>query len=90
MVFLNKFNLVPLLNVLSTHLRIIANLPMEWRCWARLCGLAMDNDGSNNKEEGAGRIPLLVTDPTALMLKYILLSPVHLSQGEILYSRTWI
>lgn len=50
----------------------------------------MDNDGSNNKEEGAGRIPLLVTDPTALMLKYILLSPVHLSQGEILYSRTWI
>lgn len=73
------FILVPLLNVLSTHLRIIANLPMEWRCWARLCGLAMDDGG---KEEGAGRIPLLVTDPTALMLKYILLSPVHLSQGE--------
>lgn len=39
----------------------------------------MDDGG---KEEGAGRIPLLVTDPTALMLKYILLSPVHLSQGE--------
>lgn len=69
--------IVPLLNVLSTHLRIIANLPMEWRCWARLCGLPMEE----SKEEGAGRIPLLVTDPTALMLKYILLSPVHLSQG---------
>ena len=42
---------VPLLNVLSTHLRIIANLPMEWRCWARLCIMTMDDV---NKEEGAG------------------------------------
>lgn len=40
-------------------------------------------------EEGAGRIPLLVTDPTALMLKYILLSPVHLSQGECGWFDVW-
>lgn len=38
--------------------------------------------GVDATEEGAGRIPLLVTDPTALMLKYILLSPVHLSQAH--------
>lgn len=36
----------------------------------------------SKEENGVGRIPLLVTDPTALMLKYILLSPIHLSQGK--------
>uniref|UniRef100_A0A1Q3EZK2 E3 ubiquitin-protein ligase n=2 Tax=Culex tarsalis TaxID=7177 RepID=A0A1Q3EZK2_CULTA len=113
--------IVPLLHVLSLHVRLMINddSPMRfkvgedwpaWRAWATLCGLQLaqrqqeeTNSGLTNvapvasdMEDGlaAGTaaaslpsfgtndvIPALLNDPCALMLKFILLAPLHLDQA---------
>lgn len=62
------------MNVLSKHSRIIATLPLA-RSWTSLC--YGPNIESDNKA-----IPLLLTDPVALVLHFILLTPANLSLSE--------
>lgn len=72
-------NLVPLLHVLSVHVRVLIEWPL-WRSWATLCGLPI-NDSSPVPSHCLELIPALLVDPIALLLKYILLAPLHLDQG---------
>lgn len=72
---------VPLLHVLSVHVRVLIELPL-WRSWASLCGLPND-DAAPVPLHSREHIPSLLSDPIALMLKYILLAPLHLDEGTI-------
>lgn len=58
-------------------MRVLIEKPV-WRTWASLCGLPI-NDGAQVASYG---IPSLLSDPIALMLKFILLAPLHLDQGK--------
>lgn len=71
---------VPLLHVLSAHVRVLTEGPL-WRSWATLCGL-QSNDSAPVPSHCRESIPSLLADPIALMLKYILLAPLHLDQGK--------
>lgn len=124
--------IVPLLHVLSLHVRLMINddSPMRfkvgddwpaWRSWATLCGIQLAQRqedagsgsatttttaasaaaaaavaaaaaamGMSSSEEAAASvpsyssndaIPALLSDPCALMLKFILLAPLHLDQA---------
>lgn len=71
---------MPLLHVLSVHVRVLIEWPL-WRSWATLCGLP-SNDSAPVPSHCRESIPSLLNDPIALMLKYILLAPLHLDQGK--------
>ncbi len=75
-----QFFTVPLLHVLSVHVRVLVEWPV-WRSWASLCGLPND-DAAPVPLHCIEHIPNLLSDPIALMLKFILLAPLHLDQGE--------
>lgn len=74
---------VPLLHVLSVHVRVLIEWPL-WRSWATLCGLPI-TDSSPVPSHCLELIPSLLVDPIALLLKYILLAPLHLDQGTNLF-----
>lgn len=129
--------IVPLLHVLSLHVRLMINddSPVRlkvgedwpaWHSWAILCGLALARQHDDAAAEGSSAsasmagavgaslgfpssaaatssepedgnstattsapgygnneaIPALLNDPCALMLKFILLAPLHLDQGK--------
>lgn len=60
--------------MLSVHVRVLTEWPL-WRSWASLCGLpVVDNTPVPSVCRDA--IPFLLSDPTALLLKYILLAPL--------------
>jgi len=67
---------VPLLHLLSVHVRVLIEWP-EWNVWAALCGLLINDDTP------VPSMPNLLADPCALMLKFILLIPLHLDQGNL-------
>ncbi|XP_055371277.1 E3 ubiquitin-protein ligase Ubr3 isoform X2 [Condylostylus longicornis] len=70
--------IVPLLHVLSVHIRVLVVWPL-WRSWALLAGLPIFDSApvpSHCKEF----IPSLLADPIALLIKFILLAPLHLDQ----------
>lgn len=71
--------LVPLLHVLSVHVRVLREWPV-WKTWANLCGLPV-NDGAPVPSLCTDLISLLA-DPCALLLKFILLAPLHLDLGN--------
>lgn len=70
---------VPLLHVLSVHVRVLLEWPV-WRTWASVCGLPI-TDGSPVPSHCTELINLL-DDPCALLLKFILLTPLHLDLGN--------
>lgn len=72
--------IVPLLHVLSVHVRVLVEWPL-WSSWASLAGMPVTESApvpSHCREV----IPGLLADPTALLLKFILLAPLHLDQGR--------
>lgn len=72
-----------MLHVLSVHVRVLIEWPL-WRSWAILCGLPI-NDSSPVPSHCLELIPTLLVDPIALLLKYILLAPLHLDQGSLFF-----
>lgn len=84
--------IVPLLHVLSFHVRLMINnknYPFgnhEWsmeRTWASLCGMASDlQTAPVPSYSNVDKIPSMITDPSAQLLKYLLLAPLQLEQGE--------
>uniref|UniRef100_A0A7G3AHS3 E3 ubiquitin-protein ligase n=1 Tax=Lutzomyia longipalpis TaxID=7200 RepID=A0A7G3AHS3_LUTLO len=68
--------IVPLLHVLSVHVRVMIEWPM-WQSWAKLCGIPL-TDEAPVPVYFDEIIPSLLADPCALMLKFILLAPLHL------------
>ncbi|CAD7090025.1 unnamed protein product [Hermetia illucens] len=70
--------IVPLLHVLSVHVRVLVEWPL-WRSWASLAGLPV-TDSAPVPSHCRELIPSLLSDPIALLLKFILLAPLHLDQ----------
>jgi hypothetical protein len=53
-----------------------------WRVWANICGIqTSDNNTPVPSYHSYEKIPSLLSDPCALMLKFILLAPLQLDQG---------
>lgn len=70
---------VPLLNLLSVHLRVLAEWPL-WKSFATLCGLS--NSDNNAPVATQETIPTILADPIALMIKFTLLAPLHMDIGK--------
>ncbi|XP_001963942.3 E3 ubiquitin-protein ligase Ubr3 [Drosophila ananassae] len=70
--------IVPLLHVLSVHVRVLVEWPL-WSSWASLAGLPV-SDTEPLPAHCVELIPSLLADPIALLLKFILLAPLHLDQ----------
>lgn len=87
--------IVPLLHVLSFHVRLLLNsksLPFssyEWKmdnAWASLCGIPIVEDETPVTSYSFNdniAIPSLITDPSAQLIKFLLLAPIQLDQGEL-------
>lgn len=88
--------IVPLLHVLSFHVRLMINSKnvghfghhewSMWKSWATLCGIDTDEENAPVTSYAIGqnvKIPNLITDPCAQLLKFILLAPLQLDQGMI-------
>ncbi|CAH1135569.1 unnamed protein product [Ceutorhynchus assimilis] len=72
--------IVPLLHVLAVHARVarsIASWP-AWMSFIQLCGLPAKEQVSLIPMER--EVPLLLKDPIALLLQFVLLLPLHLDQ----------
>lgn len=93
--------IVPLLHVLSLHVRLLINDPClvglmmnedgpVWRSWATLCGIPSEDTNapvpSCSSSNYAPKVPNLIADPCAMMLKFILLAPLQMDQGEFYFS----
>lgn len=71
---------VPLLNLLSVHLRVLVEWPL-WKSFASLCGLP-NNDTAPVPSHCKESIPTFLADPIALMIKFTLLAPLHMDIGR--------
>ncbi|KAL7047669.1 hypothetical protein ACKWTF_003079 [Chironomus riparius] len=84
--------IVPLLHVLSFHVRLMINSKnypfgnQEWsmdRTWASLCGITnVDFSVPVPSYSSVDKMPSLITDPSAQLIKYLLLAPLQLDQGR--------
>lgn len=75
--FKNFFLAVPLLHVLAVHARVLALWP-AWMNLQQLCGLP--TTPSNALASIEKEVPLLLRDPIALLLQFVLLLPLHVDQ----------
>lgn len=69
---------VPLLHVLAVHARVLALWP-AWMNLQQLCGLP--TSPTNALASIEKEVPLLLRDPVALLLQFVLLLPLHVDQG---------
>ncbi|CAG9863571.1 unnamed protein product [Phyllotreta striolata] len=74
--------IVPLLHVLAVHARVARVLAMwpAWMSFQQLCGVPAKSLPSNSLVVCEREVPLLLRDPVALLLQYVLLLPLPLDQ----------
>lgn len=75
--------IVPLLHVLAAHARVARVLAMwpAWITFKQLCGLMTTKVPITTLAPIEREVPLLLHDPIALLLQFILLLPLHLDQS---------
>lgn len=73
--------IVPLLHVLSVHARVLARWPALMTL-QQLCGLPPKPPENKEIVPVEREVPLLLKDPVALLLQFILLLPLHLDQSK--------
>lgn len=71
--------IVPLLHVLAVHARVLALWP-AWMTFQQLCGLPAQPPNTQALAPIEREVPLLMRDPIALLLQFVLLLPLHLDQ----------
>ncbi|XP_058794286.1 E3 ubiquitin-protein ligase Ubr3 isoform X2 [Phymastichus coffea] len=71
--------MVALLHVLAVHARVLTLWPVH-QTWEQLTGLPLDPASHLALVPHEGDVPLLLRDPTALLLQFILLLPLHIDQ----------
>ncbi|XP_076232510.1 ubr3 ubiquitin ligase isoform X2 [Calliopsis andreniformis] len=71
--------IVALLHVLAVHARMLTTWPV-YHTWQQLSGIPAGPASSLALTLHEGEIPLLLRDPTALLIHFILLLPLHLDQ----------
>ena len=71
------------MHVLAIHMKVMAPRQQLSDEWAALTGLwvTLDNQGKLMLKDN--KVPLLLQDPLALMIHYILLLPVNIDLGEL-------
>lgn len=72
--------IVALLHVLAVHARVLTNWSVS-HTWQQLAGLPSDPSSPLALIPHEKEVPLLLRDPTALLLQFILLLPLHLDQA---------
>ncbi|KAG7208964.1 hypothetical protein KM043_015133 [Ampulex compressa] len=71
--------IVPLLHVLAMHARVLTSWPVH-RIWEQLSGIPQESPSPLALTLHEREVPLLLQDPTALLIHFILLLPLHLDQ----------
>ncbi|XP_039300953.1 E3 ubiquitin-protein ligase Ubr3-like, partial [Nilaparvata lugens] len=71
--------IMPLLHVLAEHAKKLAQWP-AWETWQQLAGCASQDDTAPALIPAEPPMPLMLRDPTALLIHFILLLPLHLDQ----------
>ncbi|KAF5282499.1 hypothetical protein FQR65_LT14269 [Abscondita terminalis] len=71
--------IVPLLHVLAVHARVLALWPAGIT-FQQLCGLPASPPAAHALAAVEEEVPLLLRDPVALLLQFVLLLPLHLDQ----------
>ncbi|XP_012142217.1 ubr3 ubiquitin ligase isoform X3 [Megachile rotundata] len=71
--------IVALLHVLAMHARVLAMWPVH-HTWQQLSGLPTEPAAPLALTLHEREVPLLLRDPTALLIQFILLLPLHLDQ----------
>ncbi|KAK0089869.1 hypothetical protein PV325_004892 [Microctonus aethiopoides] len=71
--------IVALLHVLAMHARVLTNWPVH-HTWQQLSGLPSDPAPPLAVTPHEREVPLLLRDPTALLIQFILLLPLHIDQ----------
>ncbi|XP_076160459.1 ubr3 ubiquitin ligase isoform X2 [Ptiloglossa arizonensis] len=71
--------IVALLHVLAMHARVLTTWPVH-HTWQQLSGIPPEPATSLALTPHEREVPLLLRDPTALLIQFILLLPLHLDQ----------
>lgn len=71
--------IVALLHVLAMHARVLTNWPVH-TTWQQLSGLPSDPATPLAVTPHEREVPLLLRDPTALLIQFVLLLPLHIDQ----------
>ncbi|KAL6258401.1 hypothetical protein P5V15_010359 [Pogonomyrmex californicus] len=72
--------IVALLHVLAMHARVLTTWPVH-HVWQQLSGISLTEESSLALTPHDDRqVPLLLRDPTAMLIQFILLLPLHLDQ----------
>ncbi|CAH0564545.1 unnamed protein product [Brassicogethes aeneus] len=74
--------IVPLLHVLAVHAKVARGLAMwpSWMTFQQLCGIPSTSN-TTAVAPVEREVPLLIRDPVALLLQFVLLLPLHLEQS---------
>lgn len=67
--------------MLAVHARVLAMWP-AWMTFQQLCGLPAMALGTTALVPIEREVPLLLRDPIALLLQFVLLLPLHLDQSK--------
>lgn len=73
---------VALLHVLAMHARVLTTWPVH-HVWQQLSGISLieESPSSLALTLHERQVPLLLRDPTAMLIQFILLLPLHLDQS---------
>ncbi len=71
---------VPLLHVLANHARTLDHVP-AWRTWLQLTGTKVA-DTKLSLMDQSRTVPLLLRDPLALLIQFVLILPLNMDQSE--------
>ena len=73
--------IVPLFHVLAMHARLLAHWPKD-QVWQQLAtGFTGQMDALAMSHQIANEVPLLLQDPIALLMQFVLLLPLHIDQA---------
>jgi len=73
---------VALLHVLAMHARVLTTWPVH-HVWQQLSGISLMEESASSLAltPHERQVPLLLRDPTAMLIQFILLLPLHLDQS---------
>ena len=71
-----------LLHVLAVHARQLTTWAVNTN-WQQLSGLPVDSPPQLALAPREGEVPLLLRDPIALLIQFVLLLPLHIDQSKL-------
>ena len=71
--------------MLAVHARVLTTWPVH-HTWQQLAGLPLEPVPQLALTPHEGEVPLLLRDPTALLIQFLLLLPLHIDQSMFIFS----